>query len=163
MSIVAFPIVSVAILHELHLYYVMMLSCSFVNRLLMHGNSMHLCIFFAKNLCQLHYCCSSIVAATYSVQSLTLTLQEERAELIVHCGMAKGAEDKHCMVEMRNQTRAVQHTCFATSGTEATCILTGLALGKYMIWAYDWDYKESPAVERVFLVTKKWTENSING
>ena len=106
--------------------------------------------------------CSSIVAATFNVQNLTLTSERGGCELNVHvhCDMAEGAEDKNCTVEMRNKTGVLPQTCFSTSGRSATCKLSGLALGKYVIVAYDQGWKEIPAVERVFPFTKELSEDS---
>ena len=80
----------------------------------------------------------------------------------VHCDMAKGAEDKSCTVEMRNETGAIQHNCYRASGTDATCTLSGLTLGKYMVQAYDEEYRESPAVEHAYILTKELNKDSTN-
>ena len=80
----------------------------------------------------------------------------------VHCDMAKGAEDKNCIVEMSNETGVLQQICFPTSGRDSTCTLSGLALGKYMIQGYDQELEETPAMEYAFLFTKKSSEDLTN-
>ena len=109
-----------------------------------------------------HFNYSSIIAATFNVQNITPTLQRGGRELNVHCDMAKGAEDKNCTVEMRNEAGVLPRICFPTSRRNATCKLSGLALGNYTILAYDQGWKETPAVEHAFPFAKKPNEDLMN-
>ena len=101
-------------------------------------------------------------AATFNLQNLVLALERDRRELNIHCDMAKGAEDTNCTIDMRNETGVLQQNCFQTSGRDAICKLGELTLGKYWIQAYDQEWKETAAVERVFLFTKELYEDLIS-
>ena len=164
-----------AIVCELWLFYRLLYSCSLIfDSISNHWGELrnlqcskkvadHVVLNCAKqavNLILLYY--SSIVTATFNVQNLTLTEQEGGHELNVHCGMAKGAEDKNCTVMMRNESGVLLQNCFATSARNATCKLSGLALGEYMIQGYDWEWEETPAVEHAYPFTKKLSEDSTN-
>ena len=91
-----------------------------------------------------------------------LTVERNMRELNIHCDMAKGAEDKNCTIEMRNETGVLQQNCFQTIGRDATCKLDELTLGKYWIQAYDQEWKETPAVERAFFFTEELYEDLIS-
>ena len=89
------------------------------------------------------------------MQNLTLTSEEGRHELNIRCDMAKGAGDKNCTIKMRSETGTQLRNCFSTSGRNITCKLGALTSGKYLIQAYDWESKETPAVECEFPFTEE--------
>ena len=94
------------------------------------------------------------------MQALSLEAIADSNQLIVSCVMAHGAESNHCTVEMRNETGIVQGNYIVTDGPSALCTLTGLPPGKYMVWAYDEGYIESPAVNDVYNITSEFNEVS---
>ena len=84
---------------------------------------------------------------------------EDRNQLNIRCIMAEGVEDEQCTVEMINGAGDVQHNCInANDGGGASCTLTGLLPGKYIVWAFDEGYSEEPAVKVVYNVTEELTE-----